>query len=48
LTTALQAADYIGRQHTFVLSQLTATDGGSRTRTTTQTEGHTAIDCRTL
>ena len=41
---AQQAADYIGRQHTFVLSQLTATDGGSRTRTTTRTEGHTVTD----
>jgi hypothetical protein len=43
-TEARQAADYIGRQHTFVLSQLTATDGGSRTHTTTQTEGHTVTD----
>ena len=41
---AQQAADYIGRQHTFVLSQLTATDGGSRTHTTTLTEGHTVTD----
>jgi hypothetical protein len=43
-TEAQQAADYIGRQHTFVLSQLTATDGGSRTHTTTRTEGHTVTD----
>ena len=41
---AQQAADYIGRQHTFVQSQLTATDGGSRTHTTTRTEGHTVTD----
>ena len=39
---AQQAAGYIGRQHTFVLSQLTATLGGSQTRTTTtHTEGQT-------
>ena len=38
---AQQAAGYIGRQHTFVLSQLTATLGGSQTHTTTQTEGQT-------
>jgi hypothetical protein len=43
-TEAQQAADYIGRQHTFVLSQLTATLGGSQTHTTTHTEGQTVTD----
>ena len=43
-TEAQQAADYIGRQHTFVLSQLTATLGGSQTHTTTHTEGETVTD----
>ena len=43
-TEAEQAADYIGRQHTFVLSQLTATLGGSETHTTTHTEGQTVTD----
>ena len=38
---AQQAADYIGRRHTFVLSQLTASLGGSQTHTTTRTEGQT-------
>ena len=36
-----QAASYIGRQHRFVLSRLTANLGGSQTRTVTETEGHT-------
>ena len=36
-----QAASYIGRQHRFVLSELTANLGGSQTRTVTETEGHT-------
>jgi hypothetical protein len=39
-----QAASYIGRQHRFVLSQLTANLGGSQTRTVTETEGHTVAD----
>ena len=39
-----QAAGYIGRQHTFVLSQLTANLGGSQTHTVTETEGHTVTD----
>ncbi len=38
-TEAEQAASYIGRQHTFVLSQLTATLGGNETHTRTDTEG---------
>ena len=36
---AAAAADLIGRQHTFVLSQLTATLGGNQTHTRTDTEG---------
>ncbi|HUA29351.1 MAG TPA: hypothetical protein VMC03_10740 [Streptosporangiaceae bacterium] len=36
-----QAASYIGRQHRFVLSELTANLGGSQTHTVTETEGHT-------
>ena len=43
-TEAQQAADYIGRSHTFVFSQLTATLGGSQTHTTTHTEGQTVTD----
>jgi hypothetical protein len=39
-----QAASYIGRQHRFVLSQLTANLGGSQTRTVTETEGHSVTD----
>jgi len=39
-----QAASYIGRRHTFVLSELTANLGGSQTRTVTETEGHTVTD----
>jgi hypothetical protein len=39
-----QAASYIGRQHRFVLSQLTANLGGSQTHTVTETEGHTVSD----
>jgi hypothetical protein len=35
---AEQAASYIGRQHTFVLSQLTAGYGGSRTTTDTHSQ----------
>lgn len=36
---AARAAEYIGREHTFVLSQLTRTLGGSETHTVTRTEG---------
>ena len=36
---AATAADLIGRQHKFVLSQLTATLGGNQTHTRTDTEG---------
>jgi hypothetical protein len=39
-----QAASYIGRQHTFELSQLTANLGGSQTHTVTETEGQTVTD----
>lgn len=41
---AEQAASYIGRQHTFALSQLTATLGGSHTAALTETEGHSTTD----
>lgn len=41
---AEQAASYIGKQHTFVLSQLTATLGGSQTHTTTETESYGITD----
>jgi hypothetical protein len=41
---AEQAAAYIGRQHQFVLSQVTATLGGSDTHTLTQTEGQAVTD----
>jgi hypothetical protein len=41
---AEQAAAYIGRQHQFVLSQVTAALGGSDTHTLTQTEGQTVTD----
>jgi hypothetical protein len=41
---AEQAAAYIGRQHQFVLSQVTASLGGSDTHTLTQTEGQTVTD----
>lgn len=41
---AEQAAAYIGRQHKFVLSQVTATLGGSDTHTLTETEGQTVTD----
>jgi hypothetical protein len=37
---AEQAASFIGRQHKFALSQLTATLGGNETHTRTETEGH--------
>ncbi len=36
---AATAADLIGRQHKFVLSQLTASLGGNQTHTRTDTEG---------
>lgn len=36
---ANQAADYIGRQHRFVLTQLTRTLGGNETHTTGDTDG---------
>jgi hypothetical protein len=45
---AEQAASYIGRQHTFVLSQLTATLGGNETHTRTDTEGHSVAESRTF
>jgi hypothetical protein len=38
-TEAEQAASYLGRQHKFVLSQLTATQGGNRTLTGGSSEG---------
>jgi len=41
---AEQAATYIGRHHTFVLSQLTATHGGSRTTTDTHSLAHATGD----
>ncbi len=41
---AEQAAAYIGRQHRFVLSNVTASLGGSDTRTITETEGQTVTD----
>ena len=41
---AEQAAAYIGRQHRFVLSNVTATLGGSDTHTLTETEGQTVSD----
>jgi hypothetical protein len=37
---AEQAASYIGRQHKFVLSQFTATVGGSQTFTSSDTDGY--------
>ncbi|HEY3956089.1 MAG TPA: hypothetical protein VGM53_22190 [Streptosporangiaceae bacterium] len=39
-TEAELAASFIGRQHKFVLSQLTATLGGNETHTRTETEGY--------
>ena len=41
---AEQAASYIGRHHTFVLSQLTATHGGSRTTTSTTSQARATTD----
>ena len=41
---AEQAAAYIGRQHRFVLSNVTASLGGSDTHTITETEGQTLTD----
>jgi len=41
---AEQAAGYIGRQHTFVLSQRTATAGGNRTFTRSDTESYGDTD----
>jgi len=41
---AEQAAAYIGRQHRFVISNVTATLGGSDTHTLTETEGQTVTD----
>jgi hypothetical protein len=43
---AEQAASFIGRQHKFVLSQLTATLGGNETHTRTETEGYGVSDTR--
>jgi hypothetical protein len=45
---AEQAATYIGRQHKFVLSQLTATLGGNETHTRTDTEGYAVTDALTF
>ncbi|HEY6275763.1 MAG TPA: hypothetical protein VIX86_05485, partial [Streptosporangiaceae bacterium] len=45
---AEQAASYIGRQHKFVLSQLTATLGGNETHTWTGTEGYGVTDAATV
>ncbi|MGW5685079.1 hypothetical protein [Nonomuraea sp. NPDC003754] len=39
---AVQAADFIGRRHTFVLSGMTRTVGGSQTHTATDTFGQSA------
>jgi hypothetical protein len=39
-----QAAAFIGRQHRFVLSQLTAKLGGNETHTRTETEGYSVSD----
>ena len=41
---AEQAAVYIGRQHRFVLSNITASLGGSDTQTLTETEGQSVTD----
>ena len=41
---AEQAASYIGRQHKFVLSQLTATVGGNQTFTRSDTDGYSDSD----
>ena len=41
---AEQAAAYIGRQHRFVLSNVTASLGGSDTQTLTETEGQSVTD----
>jgi hypothetical protein len=38
------AASYIGREHSFVLSELTANLGGSQTSTVTETEGQAVTD----
>jgi hypothetical protein len=43
-----QAASYLGRQHKFVLSQLTATLGGNETYTRTDTEGYGVTDAATF
>jgi hypothetical protein len=45
---AEQAASYIGRQHRFVLSQLTVTLGGNETHTRTDTEGYGVTDSRSV
>jgi hypothetical protein len=45
---AEQAASYIGRQHKFVLSQLTVTLGGNETHTRTDTEGYGVTDTRSF
>jgi pyrimidine deaminase RibD-like protein len=45
---AEQAANFIGRQHTFVLSQLTAGHGGSRTSTDTRSQADTRGDTITV
>ena len=37
---AEQAANYIGRQHKFVLSQFTATVGGNQSFTSSETDGY--------
>ena len=45
-TEAEQAAAYIGRRHTFVVSSYTATRGGSQTSTQGSSDGHGTGDSR--
>jgi hypothetical protein len=45
---AEQAASYIGRHHSFVLSQLTATNGGNQTATGTGTGSHGTTNSTSL
>ncbi|MFI6292159.1 hypothetical protein ACIBEJ_11290 [Nonomuraea sp. NPDC050790] len=41
---ATRAADFVGRSHRFVLSQLTRTMGGNETHTRTETQGESATE----
>ncbi|MFI9554338.1 hypothetical protein [Nonomuraea endophytica] len=41
---ATRAADFVGRSHRFVLSQLTRTLGGNETHTRTETQGESATE----